>query len=749
MIRSDHRGLFTAIELIILVIMACGVYQQSHKATLPPWIDRKSIDAFAGTDLQGPSVDVIEILLDQRSIGDTVTVTHHTSVTPQIDSVTLVPYYRTSMLMIVSVVSLVFLVIASFVRRRRPADHAAQVFYGLCITVGVLISCSTGSLTVLTPALSSLMRAVFFSAYGVAPVLLVHFAIAFTSTASSRNLKIIVLLYAASLLLALDHTILDHMVGQLEVGAFYWFDLSYLVTHVWFAVLSVASLVIVVNGYRIAENLSERRRILWVLFGIAVSVVSYLAFWSIPLLAFGRSVLPEDAIVALTVVAPIAFAIAIIRYRALDIDVIVRIGLVHGAAIILALLTYTLIVTIALRYLDSDQIVLEYIIPAIIIMNVLLFAPVRGVIQRLVDRMFFRVEYDYRNTLRSTLSSIRETLSSYELADIIHRRLLHVLQPTFVRVVLIDGAHAQPTQVGNTDSYDVVLKRELVSKRGEQLGRIEIGAKRSQQNYTDEDVDLMNTISAECEIQMDRFQLHRSLRTEHEKAEHEATLNKLKSVLVSGVSHDLKTPLTSIRMYAELLERQVHDPQGKRYLQMIEGESERLARLVDNVLDYAKIERGVMEYDRREVDVNELVRRSVELMEYQIELNGFKIDVALYPEKIISVLDGDALQNVVINLISNAIKYSRSVKHIAVTTTVDGDVFSIAVADRGIGIPLASQQEIFLAFVRVKDPSTQGAGGAGLGLALVNHFVLAHHGRIVIDSTPGEGTTITLILPFE
>lgn len=730
--------LLTLVEVAVLAIMVGGVYLQANKANTPADIDRSQITSIDHID-QALSLEIVECLIDEYQIGDTVHITVASQSQQEPTAVTLVPYYSTEMLVTFGIVGLVFLVTASFVRRKKHSDRISLIFFALCSSVGIVVTASLGSTLVLPPLINALIRGSFHIAYCIAPLLLLQFSLVFTEHETPRTRSILRAALFASMIMGLAYAVVDVLVRSSPMDHGTAFNVTYLITHASFAALGLASIAVVAQSYMRSSELSVRHRTLWILVGMSTSVLAYVVFWSVPLVVFQRPLLPEVVIVALTIVAPICFAIAIIRYRALDINVIIRFGVIHGLAILVALLLYTVIVTLALRLFSSDDLVLEFIIPVIIILNVLLFAPVRGIIQQLVDRMFFRREYDYRNTLRRCLHEIRETLSPNELIGIITRELEDILQPEFVQVAIGEDQRTEQT---------VVIDRPLRAKDSTFLGVLRVGSKRSQQQYTEEDIDLVQSIASAAEVQLDRFRISTTLRSEQERARHEAELNRLKSTFVSSVSHDLKTPLTAISMYAELLRTKITDPQATKYLQVIEGESERLARLVNNVLDYAKVERGVMEYDRRTQDIIPVIAYVIDVMRYPLSINNFEIEADLSSQPLYVSADSDALQNVVMDLIANAIKYSPKERHITIKAYSKDSWAVIDVSDRGIGIPQTSIEQIFTAFVRLKDVSSQGAGGAGLGLALVKHFIDAHHGKIEVDSKPGIGTTVRLMLPL-
>jgi signal transduction histidine kinase len=228
----------------------------------------------------------------------------------------------------------------------------------------------------------------------------------------------------------------------------------------------------------------------------------------------------------------------------------------------------------------------------------------------------------------------------------------------------------------------------------------------------------------------------------------EMALARLKSDFVSNVSHELRTPLSLIRLYAETLELgRLSDPQKyHEYYQIIRKESERLTALINNILDFSRIEAGRKEYEFRETDLAELVKNTMESYRYQIEQHGFTLDENIEPVPPMRV-DREAVARSLVNLVNNALKYSQDRKFIGVNLYRANGAVKLEVIDHGIGIPQQEQGKIFDKFYRVGDPLVHNTKGSGLGLSLVQHIVKAHGGEVIVDSTPGEGSKFTISLP--
>lgn len=232
-------------------------------------------------------------------------------------------------------------------------------------------------------------------------------------------------------------------------------------------------------------------------------------------------------------------------------------------------------------------------------------------------------------------------------------------------------------------------------------------------------------------------------------AAREMKLAQAKSTFVSNVSHELKTPLALIRLFAETLElgRVKNAEKTREYYRIINQESRRLTRLINNILDFARIEEGRREYRFAATDVAEVVEEVLKSYEYQIASAGFDLKTEIAPKLPSVMLDRDALAQVALNLLNNAVKYSTEVKRITVRVTARENNVAIEVADCGVGIPRAEQEKIFEKFYRVGAGLTHDTKGSGLGLSLVKHIVEAHLGRITVESAPGKGSKFTILLP--
>ena len=229
----------------------------------------------------------------------------------------------------------------------------------------------------------------------------------------------------------------------------------------------------------------------------------------------------------------------------------------------------------------------------------------------------------------------------------------------------------------------------------------------------------------------------------------ELEVARMRADFVSTVSHEFRSPLTGIRQLAEMLfrGRVAGEEKQRRYHKMILQESERLGRLVENLLDFSRMEEGRKEYRLAPLNTAVWLRELVESFQSEVDENGISV-VADVPEDLPSVsADGEALECAVHNLLDNAVKYSPSSKTVWLDASAANGNVTISVLDQGVGIAEQERKHIFDKFYRVDGEISRQVKGAGLGLSLVRHIVAAHGGTIDCESRLGEGSRFSIRIP--
>jgi len=224
-------------------------------------------------------------------------------------------------------------------------------------------------------------------------------------------------------------------------------------------------------------------------------------------------------------------------------------------------------------------------------------------------------------------------------------------------------------------------------------------------------------------------------------------VENIKKDFVANVSHELRTPLTAIKGYIETLEEEVPFEQ-LRYVETIKKNTERIIHIVDDLLTLMSLEDASSKLIVGEVDLNELINQIIPTFKHKLEEKNLKIEVICEPDFPKIYADAFRLEQVFINLVDNAIKYSEKGTIRIELSRKDEDTVKIIVSDEGIGIPLEHQDRIFERFYTVDKSHSRRQGGTGLGLSIVKHIILLHDGNIQVSSEPGKGTKFIIHLPI-
>jgi signal transduction histidine kinase len=237
--------------------------------------------------------------------------------------------------------------------------------------------------------------------------------------------------------------------------------------------------------------------------------------------------------------------------------------------------------------------------------------------------------------------------------------------------------------------------------------------------------------------------IFRDISRESETARH-------KSEFVHNISHELKTPLTLIRLYGETLKDKKDLPEETRReaYEIITRESERLSYMINNVLDFSQIETGRKEINLKKGHLAGVIRETLELYRYHLEKKGFIIHKEINEDLPSMNFDREAMASVLINLLSNSMKFSPDKKEATVRLFREGENAVIQVADKGIGISRKEIGKIFERFYRSENKVVSDSMGSGLGLTIVQHIAEAHGGKIEAESEPGKGSVFSVILPI-
>ena len=737
--------------------------------------------------------EMVEYLADVSTIGAKIDVRVQRGEKAFLRTITLIPYYQSFRFLIISVfVGLAVFAVGIFIFLNRPRDIAAQALHWSLVTLGTTILITWGAVDP-NVVETSLARITWFVTYLGVAVAFFTFSLVFPRERFPRLSRfswvlVVVVIALGTAFASLHLTALWS--GSVEaVDAFQAFFDSF---HLVLILLVGGGLFNIARATKLASSDEERRKMYWILWGLSLGVLPYLVFHILPQVVLSEYLVPEEFTTIFFLAVPLAFAVALLKYRLFDIEVLINRTIVYGVLSAFLVAAYGL--TVLLMTSVIGEIVFEqyFLVAGLTLVVGALINPLRLRLQKVVDGILFAARADYRRALSGAMTELHQSLgrgelyhhlvgavrkvvpgemiAAYELdSGVLRLRSVWGMSPE-ARVeigrdhseVLLSGVPIISMRAASSGatSLDPGMEKWLSDRRWSVFVPIISGSKellgalvlnpRSGEAYQEEELNFLQSVADETSELLERLMLQEKIFLAHEEQRRLKELSALKSYFISSVSHELRMPLTSIRMFAEMLRaKSVKSPRLRReYLEIIEGESERLSRLIGNILDFAQIERGMKEYRYAPTDLREVMKRSSHAIRYQVLSHGATLRIRVERNLPLINADGDALEEAILNLLSNAIKYSTTVKKIDVRVSRSKGRIRIEVADKGVGIAEEELPHIFARFYRVRNEHTRQVGGAGLGLALVKHIVEAHGGAVTVSSVVGRGTTFTLDLPI-
>ncbi|MBI4429759.1 MAG: GAF domain-containing protein [Ignavibacteriales bacterium] len=740
--------------------------------------------------------EMLEILGDLSTVDQSVDIEFRRAGERRSAEVTLVPFYSTSRFVVVNIfVALVVWCTGLLVLLNRQKVFVATVLHWLMISLATIILMTWGPIEAGT-FVAHLKRILFFVSYTFLGALFLFFTTIFPRPKFGSTPIKAAIIFGPALVLSiiLSYTYL-RAISKLGGEDFFVFQGVFDVFHIVLAGSALGGLINLFHSFKTSERKEDRARIQWVLLGFAVGATPFVFLIVLPQLFRPAGLVPEEYATLFLLAAPLSLAVSLLRYRLFDVELFINRSIVYAMLTVFIVGLYVLSVLLLVSVLGDERVFAEYGFAVVVTLVIALaFNPLRARLQEFVDSTLFPARGNFRKVITRISRDLQRTLSSDQLFHSLTESAHSVMPFNAIAVYKhVPGKLVMQDSRGDPLNETLTLRKEhialftsarvfatrqsvdfrrddvdvskesfltrfdcaicvpLLSESGELLGVIAARPSSATSKFNEEEVDLLLTIAMQAAEILDRLSLQEKIILEQEERKKIEELNKLKSYFVSSVSHELRTPLTSIKMFAETLRLlKQKDPRKRReYLEIIEGETERLSRLIENILDFAKIERGVKEYRFADNNIVETVQRSIRAMKYQFSVEGVRFSSKL-PSKPVSMhVDADAVQEVVLNLLSNALKYSTGKKKkIALRLTRRNGTVAIEISDNGIGIAESDVEKIFEPFYRARGSNVPHAGGTGLGLALVKHIVDAHHGSISVESKVGKGSIFTVELPI-
>jgi len=801
------------VDFIILLFCILGVYNIINKSALPfPVISQNSnlvinniednlsafrkgdiIVSFENLDLK--TIEEIEIFLDDKKPFDELQMTILRDDQLLNLKFELINYYSTLYNSIASIVGLMFFIVALIVLIKCDNEKLAQALHWSFVFTAMIIMMTWGNYSLLPYHFGIVTRIGFHIGYIFAPVFFLQFSILFPSHLNIKTKNIFNALYILAAILTFTLSAVFYLIAmKMDLLWIRTYIVVFDISSAFIVLIILSAIFVFIHTYSTTSIESDRKKLRWILLGFILGPLSYLTLWVIPYRIWNQPFIPEAVVLLLVAFVPITFGIAITKYRLLNVDIILKRGIVYFVVITILLIIYVLMISAAAKLLNNPDSEVSSIIAAISI--ALLFQPAKVRIQKYVDKKFFRVEYNYRLALNSFLNEIKDIYDKNEITEKViehvdnlipvsrlgffsfnkelnqmeltaHNNLENLLGKKIkVEQNTVSTLGSIPIAMSNNIESGVnVIKtrpREFMEIGSDLIfiikspdnnihGFLTLGSRKSGTNFTAEDIDLLNIVTTRLSLTFDSIKLQEEVIREHLETERLEELNKLKSYFVSSVSHDLKTPLTSIKMFSEILKssKNISSEKAWEYLNIIEGESNRLTRLIDNVLDYSMIEKGIKKYNFKIVEIHQIIKDVLKLMEYQFKIQKFKVKTAFYKDDLLIYADKDAIIEAIINIVSNSIKFSAENKSLNFTTIIANSTISVVISDAGIGISEKDIEKMFQPYFKSDNINIEQNKGSGLGMSIVKHIMDAHNGKINIKSEVNKGTTVSLEFPLK
>ncbi|HSA96058.1 MAG TPA: ATP-binding protein, partial [Acidobacteriota bacterium] len=740
-----------------------------------------------GTAIRRP--DDVRFVLSRKRIGDPVEIRFGPDGGPASVRDTIVPFYSQAPFPLPFALLGGFSFLAGFgVLLLKPADRRGRIFYWLCISFGAAVTIGWATAGVQGRTLNLLPGTVVNFAYPLTLAVLLWFA---RSYAPHRRMARPSLFWVVPLAWGafLAGTFLVSQLGP-SIAAFRLRQQGLNVFRLYIVVMGVLALVEFARAFRSSRSAEDRAEIKWYFIGLAVGLGPFLALNQLPQALSLRPPLSDDFVSAFFFLLPIFMATVILQFRLLRVNVVFHRGLVYAILTAFTICAYLFSVD-ALRLIFPRATAtgrsLIYIGTAVAL--ALFLSPGRRAIRDFVDRLFFRQAYDYRRAVQTFKERAPAVIEAEGLLSLFSRTLMSVLPVEGIGVLLREGGRGEgrrwsqgideaaaarlaalptgadrlwvraqrvrgvaggdPTRETDLEAAGAAVALALPRGAGTPQGLLAFGPKRSGHRFTNEDIDLLQTLSGDLAVNLGRIRIQEEMIYERASREKSEELVRMKTEFISALSHELRTPMTSLTGLSELLRSgKVEDPaQRERLLGLMAGECGRLARFLTNVLDYGRIEAEARSYAFRDVDLGPLTRDVADLVRGSLEAEGPAIEVEAPGAPVVVRADPDAVRQALLNLLDNAVKYSPKGGPISVALTGDPEAAVIAVRDRGIGIAPSERDRIFEAFYRSPQAVERFPTGVGLGLRIVRHIMDAHGGRVDVASEPGRGSVFSLVFP--
>lgn len=726
-------------------------------------------------------------------------------------SPTIIQRFNKRFIIINLLLGLLFWIVGVFVCLSKPLEKAARVFFWGYMTLSAAILCNWPGYVFDIGLLGYVQPVLYLIIYPLLPTLILYFTMVYPTEKkvllNHKHLPLIIFVPCLVFIVLLEATYLPaihlqsikHYINYIDFyNAFRMYLLLYL----------IISLGFFIHSYKNSVSRESRDKIRWILWGMGVGVFPFLFLWTIPIILGISPFIPEEVNYIFLMVVPLAFGFSIVKYQALDIQIVINRSIVYVIITGIIAGLYLTIVGFSGQLLHSiSRGTGSFLIILFTLLAAALFAPLKNRIQIFVDKTFYRVKYNYRLAIKDFSDAITSVPDQNQVLDLINKKINDAI-PIEKMVILMPDTSARTYRViasqGLNENELLDIRYELKEGLADQvnksrralvkagraefsdfpklpvtpgldrlgieliipvilqekiIGLLVFGKKMSGMRYSDEDIELLTRIASQGFETVARMKTQETIIMERADKEKLKELSDLKSEFISHISHELRTPLTSIQWSIENLLDGIPEqpgPKTREYLEGIHDSSQHLGRMIENLLDVSRIESGRIEIFLESINVQEEVEKVLEILKPFADKKHIHLKATQAADLWVKA-DRDRLREILTNLLDNAIKFSNRGDEVAVTiekkidkqqaTEKGKEMVSISVIDHGPGIPKDKQEVIFERFERIKKDKAVREKGLGLGLHIVKKLVELQGGRIWVESGAGKGSVFTFVLP--
>lgn len=727
-------------------------------------------------------------------------------------SQSIIPRFTNRFLIVNLLLGLLFWIVGIFVYLSKPLDKAARIFFWGFMTLSASILYNWPGYPFDIGLLGYVQPALYLIIYPLVPVFILYFTAIYPTEKriilNHTYLPIIMFIPCLVFIILLEASYLPaiHLKSVNYYVRYIDFYNSFRVYLVLYLAIGIGFFI---HSYKYADTRESRDKIRWILWGMCVGAFPFIFLWTIPVISGISPFIAEEVNYIFLMVVPLAFGFSIVKYQALDIEIVINRSIVYVIVTGIIVSLYLAFVGFIGHFIQAvNPKTSSFLVIVFTLFAAALFAPIKNRIQAFVDKTFYRVKYNYRLAIKDFGDALTSVHDKNQLTKLIIRKINNSI-PIEKIMLLLPGASEKIYDIvashnmseddlfdirselreGITDQVNkfraVMVKPGRVelthfpklpntaglNKLGVELiipillqhkiiGILILGKKMSEMRYSGEDIELLTSIASQGLLALERLKTQETIILERAEKEKLKELSDLKSEFISHVSHELRTPLTSIQWSIEnLLDGIPEKPSPKitEYLEGIHDSSQHLGRMIENLLDVSRIERARIEIFPERINIPDEVNKVVEILKPLAEKK--KIEFKTTQSEILWVkADRDRLRDILTNILDNAIKYSNEGDQVEIkiekkidTKKLKEDkkkMVSISIVDHGPGIPKEKQRAIFERFERIRTDKAVREKGLGLGLHIVKKLVELQGGRIWVESEVGKGSVFIFTLPW-